>query len=170
MNTLIKGFITVAITAVFLANPALAAKPDDAGNGKGKDKGNKAKVEQPKKAYKSEGGGNSDNSILSTLGFGDRDRNIIRDYYSNDFKKGKCPPGLAKKNNGCQPPGQAKKWRKGHVLPKDVIYHDLPGDLLRQLGHDNPAYKLVRVGSDILKIGVGSGLVMEAVADLEELF
>jgi len=26
---------------------------------------------------------------------------------------GGCPPGLAKKNNGCMPPGQAKKLRVG---------------------------------------------------------
>jgi hypothetical protein len=29
-----------------------------------------------------------------------------------------CPPGLAKKNNGCMPPGQAKaRWRVGQRLP-----------------------------------------------------
>lgn len=39
-----------------------------------------------------------------------------------------CPPGLAKKNPGCLPPGQ---WRKGDRLPDSwvsqyVRYHDLP--------------------------------------------
>ena len=51
-----------------------------------------------------------------------------------------------------------------------MIYYDLPRDLQRRLGYDNPAYKLVRVGADILKIGVGTGLVIEAVEDLGGLF
>jgi len=32
------------------------------------------------------------------------------DYYAS---RGWCPPGLAKKHNGCMPPGQAKKARIG---------------------------------------------------------
>ena len=34
-------------------------------------------------------------------------------YYSRPENTGFCPPGLAKKNSGCLPPGQAKLWRKG---------------------------------------------------------
>ena len=40
------------------------------------------------------------------------------------------PPGLAKKRNGWLPPGQAKKWRRGHPLPADQRYHDLPRNIL----------------------------------------
>lgn len=42
--------------------------------------------------------------------------------------------------------------------------------LWTRLGYDDPAYRLIRVGSDILRIGVGSGLVVEAVEDLGEVF
>lgn len=37
-----------------------------------------------------------------------------------------CPPGLAKKHNGCLPPGQAKKIYRdavvGHRVPRDAVY------------------------------------------------
>ena len=39
----------------------------------------------------------------------DRDRNVVRTYYRTEYAAGRCPPGLAKKNNGCLPPGQAKR-------------------------------------------------------------
>ena len=33
-----------------------------------------------------------------------------------------CPPGLAAKNNGCLPPGIAKRYTIGEPLPEDVPY------------------------------------------------
>jgi len=45
----------------------------------------------------------------------DRNTNVRSDRYDRNGRlyaldnRGRCPPGLAKKNNGCTPPGQAKK-------------------------------------------------------------
>lgn len=102
--------------------------------------------------------------------FNDARSILIRDYYHEEFSAGHCPPGLAKKHNGCMPPGQAKKWQLGHRLPDDVVFYDLPSDLLAHLPHDNPAYKLIRVGSDILRIQIGTGIVVDALGDLGGLF
>ncbi|HSV80968.1 MAG TPA: hypothetical protein VLK85_17350 [Ramlibacter sp.] len=33
-----------------------------------------------------------------------------------------CPPGLAKKHNGCLPPGQAKKLAIGQPVPAGAVY------------------------------------------------
>ena len=52
--------------------------------------------------------------------FSDDQRTVVRNYYSEQFRVGRCPPGLAKKNNGCMPPGQARKWTIGQPLPRDV--------------------------------------------------
>ncbi len=109
-------------------------------------------------------GGGSDVSV--TVNFGERDYIVVRDYYSD---LGHCPPGLAKKHNGCMPPGQAKKWHVGHVLPPDVIYYDLPPELVVRLPPTSAGYKYVRVGADILKIAVGTGLVVDAIEDLGRL-
>lgn len=189
MNTgssMLKRLLVAVAATALMSGAAYAAKPDDAGKGKGN-----AKSEQSHKGGKpdhagnkgngnnggnSQGGqGSSGGSKASVSGglnlfFSDDKRSIIHDYYSNQFKGGHCPPGLAKKNNGCMPPGQAKKWRVGYPLPHDVIFHDLPDDLLRRLGRTEEGYRLVRVGADILKIGVGTGLVVEAVEDLGDLF
>ena len=90
----------------------------------------------------------------------------MRDYYVQEFQGGKCPPGLAKKNNGCMPPGQAKKWSMGYPLPRDVVYYDLPSQLVVRLGSPPSGHKYVRVASDILLIAVGTSMVVDAISDL----
>ena len=52
-----------------------------------------------------------------------------------------CPPGLAKKNNGCLPPGQAKKLRIGQRYVQSYgyqpyAYNQIPYDLRRQYNLD----------------------------------
>ena len=98
--------------------------------------------------------------------FGDNDRRMINDYYGNQFRSGHCPPGLAKKGNGCMPPGQAKKWRKGQPLPQGVAYYELPQDLVYRMPPPPPRHRYVRVGSDILLLSIGSGIVVDAIIDI----
>ena len=57
---------------------------------------------------------------------------------------GGCPPGLAKKNSGCLPPGQAKKlYNIGQRFPTNYgynwNYNQIPYDLRHQYGFD-PGY------------------------------
>lgn len=54
---------------------------------------------------------------------------------------GGCPPGLAKKNNGCMPPGQAKKlYSIGQRFPlgygQPWAYNQIPYDLRSRYGFD----------------------------------
>jgi Ni/Co efflux regulator RcnB len=95
--------------------------------------------------------------------FGDQQRTLVRDYYAEDFRRGHCPPGLAKKQNGCMPPGQAKKWAVGQQLPRDVIFHNLPPRLATQIGQPPSGHRYVRVASDILLIASRTGLVFDAI-------
>ncbi|WP_119419715.1 RcnB family protein [Desertibaculum subflavum] len=137
------------------ANPAFADKPDWAGGGRGKGgAGNK-------------GGGpkGGDINIDVDIRFGGGDRLAVRDY----FNARGCPPGLAKKSNGCLPPGQAKKWAVGHPLPRDVISYDLPHELVIKLRPPPAGYRYVRVAADLLMIAVGTGLVIDAIEDLGRL-
>lgn len=98
--------------------------------------------------------------------FSDQHRAIIHDYYYDNYRRGHCPPGLAKKGNGCMPPGQARKWAIGRPLPRNVIFYDVPQPVLMGLGYPPPGYRFVRVASDILLIAVGTGMVMDAIYDL----
>lgn len=119
-----------------------------------------------KKEYKEY---NSGSGVTVNVYFNDQHRNIIRNYYRNEYSSGHCPPGLAKKNNGCMPPGQAKKWRVGHPVPQDVVIYDLPVTILRQLGPPPSGHRYVRVASDILMIAVGTGLIVDAIQDLNSM-
>lgn len=98
--------------------------------------------------------------------FGEPQRHAAYAYYEPRFKAGKCPPGLAKKHNGCMPPGQAKKWRMGHALPRDVVYYPVPNSVSVQIGLPPAGYQYVRVAADILMIAVGTRLVVDAIEDL----
>lgn len=59
----------------------------------------------------------------------------------NGYGTGGCPPGLAKKNNGCLPPGQAKKlYNVGQRWPGSYgqmwNYNQVPYDLRSRYGFD----------------------------------
>lgn len=98
--------------------------------------------------------------------FTDRHREAVHQYYGDRFRAGDCPPGLAKKHNGCMPPGQAKKWRIGAPLARDVVWYDAPGDIVLRLGMPPEGHRFVRVAADILLISVGTGMVVDAIEDL----
>jgi predicted 3-demethylubiquinone-9 3-methyltransferase (glyoxalase superfamily) len=59
--------------------------------------------------------------------FAEPQRVVVYQDYQRQIRAGHCPPGLAKKGNGCLPPGQAKKmYVVGRPLPPGVVYYDLP--------------------------------------------
>jgi Ni/Co efflux regulator RcnB len=146
--------IVISLGAVFASVPALADKPSWAGKGKGNDE-----RDDDRKGGKHEEQGNKKH-------FKDDDRAYVRDYYAGEFQQGKCPPGLAKKHNGCMPPGQAKKWDYGRPLPREVVYYEVPQPVVVRIGPPPSGYKYVRVASDILMIAVGTNMVVDAITDL----
>ena len=100
----------------------------------------------------------------------DRDRNTIHTYYRTDFVSGNCPPGLAKKDNGCLPPGQAKKlWNVGQPLPPTIVYYPLPQPLMMQLPPPPPGYDYVRVDDDVVLMDRNSRLVSQIITNLSRL-
>lgn len=139
-NSGTTGVLALALAGVLAMGPALG-KPDKGEHkGRHKDKGNhSAKV----------------------VHFEDRHRVVLRDYYGEQYRAGRCPPGLAKKNNGCLPPGQAKKWNVGQPLPRDVVFYSVPQTLIARFGPPPSGCRYVRVGSDILVISIGSRVVVD---------
>lgn len=99
--------------------------------------------------------------------FEERQQVMVREYYAAHYRDARhCPPGLAKKHNGCMPPGQAKKWKVGYPLPREVIYYDVPPPLVIQIGPPPSGHRYVRVAGDILMIAIGTGMVVDAINDL----
>lgn len=168
------ALVPAALVATALASPlAWAEKPDWAGHGKGGNESRQAgerRQDRDDARYSRE---QTDERMRNTtrqpmvgLRFSDGDRRFIHDYYGTQISAGHCPPGLAKKNNGCMPPGQAKKWRVGYPLPGDLRRYPLPPELLIRLPLPPAGHEFVRVASDILLIAVGSAMVVDAIEDL----
>lgn len=151
-----------------LAMPVHADKPSWAGGGKpeGEQGGKGQGRDKQQGSGKQQSSGNQNEQSQRGSYFVTQQHTVVRDYYTQEFQGGKCPPGLAKKNNGCMPPGQAKKWSKGYPLPRDVVYYDLPSQLVVRLGAPPSGHKYVRVASDILLIAVGTSMVVDAISDL----
>ncbi len=162
--------LVVLIGGILTLAPAIAAQPPWAGSGKGEKDEQKGKHEKQKSEKGDSDKRSSRDVTTSTVRrgeyFGDQHRVVVRDYYREQFRTGRCPPGLAKKGNGCMPPGQAKKWSIGRPLPRDVIYYDVPPELVVQIGSPPAGYRYARVATDILLIAVGTGMVIDAIQDL----
>ncbi|SNR84232.1 Nickel/cobalt transporter regulator [Methylobacillus rhizosphaerae] len=186
-----RGKLSMAVMALLAATTfasisVWAAPPDNHGNGNGH--GNANNGHGAGKGNQGQGQGKNKNRDYQGKDYGAREREgverhgnvdirfsndqrvVIHDYYRDQFKTGHCPPGLAKKNNGCMPPGQAKKWRIGYPLPRDVIYYDLPSVIIGRLDPPPAGYRYVRVAADILLIAIGTGMVIDAIDDLSNMY
>jgi Ni/Co efflux regulator RcnB len=163
-----KCALALVIGGILAAGPVMADKPAGAGKS-GKDERMDRRDEQ--RGERRDDGehaqrGRNGHSAEGRGHFEDRHRASVREYYDEQFRGGRCPPGLAKKHNGCMPPGQAKRWDLGRPLPRDVIYYSVPQPLLVQIGPPPSGYRYVRVATDILLIAIGTGMVVDAIQDL----
>lgn len=89
----------------------------------------------------------------------DSDDRAIISRYMRTYYRPNCPPGLAKKHNGCLPPGQAKKYAIGRPIGD---YNSLPRDLLNMLSPPR-GYRYVQVDKDVVLISEASKKVIDAV-------
>lgn len=147
----------------------LAGKPEGSGNKKNPKHQQEAREDRQKGNRDSDHGksyGKNGHNDQSSGHFNEQRQRFIHEYYSGQFRKGHCPPGLAKKGNRCIPYGHAKKWSKGRRLPREVIFYTLPPRILVELGPPPPRHRFVRVAQDILLISIGTGMVVDAFEDI----
>lgn len=151
----------VALLCIALSGPVWA-------QGHGNDKGGPDRgADQGKGHGQGRGQGNAQASQQVNIVVTDGDRSAVRTYYRNEFAAGNCPPGLAKKNNGCLPPGQAKKlWAVGQPLPPALVFYPLPAVLLSTLTPPPPGYQYVRVDDDVLLMITATRIITSLVANL----
>jgi Ni/Co efflux regulator RcnB len=155
----------ISLLCAALVSPALADNDKNKGNqgGGGNKGGDKADKADKRDNDNNKGRGNNGVVIeqravapsivvpYQQVVVVDRDRNLVRTYYRNEYAAGRCPPGLAKKNNGCLPPGQAKKmWSVGQPLPPQVVYYPIQRELWTQLTPPPYGYEYVQVDDDIV--------------------
>ena len=130
-----RKLILIASAAAMAASMPALAKPENAGGRSGAHataKGGKAHVRNatsartrakaPARRHRVTASDRNGNGILDS-----RERRTS----SNRYGTNNCPPGLANKNNGCLPPGQAKKiFAQGQRIPAGynffTAYNDIP--------------------------------------------
>ena len=132
--------LTIAIAGMLACGPAIADKPAAAAAAT-------AKVKQA--GY-----------------FGDRHWTLVRDYYNEQIRAGNCPLGFVKREDGCAPPDQARKWAIGKPLPQNAVRFDVPHALSAKLGKPPAGHRYVRVGADVLLVSNRTGLVVDGILDL----
>ncbi len=99
--------------------------------------------------------------------FTDQHRADVQAYYGHQVQQTRrCPPGLAKKNNGCLPPGQAKKLVVGQPLPPDAVWYSVPPPVIARLPVVPVGYRYVRIGADIVLLGGRPNVVIDVMASL----
>ena len=147
--------VRTLVASVLVAGLAvLPVSADKGGQGKGKSKG---KDKDAVVVVETGKGG-------PVVVFADRDRDVVRTYWVETYGRGNCPPGLAKKNRLCMPPGQYKKrYVVGRPLATSVVVRPLPPVLVTRLGPLPVGYEYVEVDGDILKLAVGTRLVADAI-------
>ena len=144
MNTSRKTLVA-GLLAVMAVAPAFA---DKGGHGKG-------------------GGHDDDQDRVVQVERGDHDRRDDR--YRGDERVvqhepsqgGGCPPGLAKKHNGCMPPGQARKYDRvivGERLPPGAIY-TVPRPVLSTLPPPPHGYRYAVVRNQVVLVSRGDIVV-----------
>jgi hypothetical protein len=157
-----RGTLTVSAVCAALTISMAAATWADNDKGKGKSKG-KGHDKGAPVAEVERGRGDRDVVVV----FNDGDRDAVRRYWVDTVGRGNCPPGLAKKHNGCLPPGQARKrYVVGQRLPAAVVVQPLPPVLVTRLGPAPAGYQYVVVDGDVVKLAVGTRLVVDAITAL----
>jgi hypothetical protein len=83
-----------------------------------------------------------------------------------DYGGGGCPPGLAKKNNGCMPPGQARKLYRGQRYESGYgtlySYQRIPYDVRRRY-RLNSRYRYYYSGGTIYVVDPRTMLISQVV-------
>jgi len=130
---------------------AWAEKPDWAGggdrrHGEGRDHGDRGRDDRQGRDERRDRAPDmgvmvAPSSVSISVGayFGAPQRQAVHSYYAPQIESGRCPPGLAKKHNGCLPPGQERKWRMGERMPAGIVSYPVPVELRAQLGVRRPA-------------------------------
>ncbi len=123
-----KTLLLASVVLGFAATPALAQGKSHGNHGAASmhSTGHASMSSQHRRSTLSTRVDGNRNGILDRRerGYRDRDRDGRDDRFENRYGANRCPPGLAKKNNGCLPPGQASRlFRQGQRVPNGYNYY-----------------------------------------------
>ena len=100
-----------------------------------------------------------------------RDRDAAFAYYRDEIAAGRCPAPLVRGGKACgaPPPPASRAWKMDQPLPDSVKGEAPPPGLIAKLSPSYAGHQYLRVGTDILIIGVGTRSVAALVVDLSRL-
>ena len=166
------SIVALAIASLLMAGSAIAKKDGDdnekGGNKHGQkqeDKREKRQDKAEKREDKAEKRQRED--IKQGAYFNDQQRTSAHRYYTTTYKDGKrCPPGLAKKNNGCLPPGQVRNWTVGQPVPTNVTFYSVDQPVIRMLPPAPVGYRYARLGNDIVLVQQQNNIIVDIIQGL----
>jgi Ni/Co efflux regulator RcnB len=164
--------VALAIASLFMGAPSFAKDKDDDGHGKGNKHSQKHEAKAEKHQAKAEKKAGKQaakrerKEIKAGAYFNEQQRARVREYYVKEYGDGlRCPPGLAKKHNGCMPPGQAH-WDVGQRLPAGVPVYSVPQPVLVYLPAAPYGYRYHRIGNDIVLVQIQGNIIVDIIVGL----
>ncbi len=152
---------SVAVSSASFAEPPAGKGKPEAHGSKSEKMDKHANKGENKKSEKMDHADKSKIEKSKHAAIASEDMKLLRDFLKEDHAKN-CPPGLAKKENGCLPPGIAKKYTVGKPLPSGVNMSNLPASLLNKL-HPAAGHKYGKIDNDIVLISEATKKVVDAV-------
>jgi Ni/Co efflux regulator RcnB len=147
---LLKSALWVLLLSSVALTPALAKNEKHARDQR-----------QERVEYSRDRDDHNDNFSEHPLRFDEQRAEHIRSYM-REHHRNYCPPGLAKKHNGCRPPGQAKKsYRIGERLPSR--HYEVPYNLLNEIGPPPRGAYYAMVDSDVLLVSEATKKILDAI-------
>ena len=179
MNKPLVIVLRVTTLAIACALPAAYsfAQGNSGGDGHGRDKHEqkmeKAEAKAEKHAEKAERKADKQaakrhrEDIKHGAYFDDQQRTYVRQYYTQQYADARrCPPGLAKKHNGCMPPGQVRNWAVGQPIPRGVTVYSVPQPIIVHLPPAPYGYRYSRIGGDIVLVQIQGNLIVDIIQAL----
>jgi hypothetical protein len=176
----VKTLLFATVALGLAATPALAQPGKSHGNHGAKVRhssgSHKAMVSPRGKSQLSARYDANRNGILDRRerGYVDRNRDGRDDRFAyrdaNRYGANACPPGLAKKGNGCMPPGQAKRlFREGQRVPGGYNYYtdynNIPVQYRTQYNLD-PNYNYIYRDNSIYVVDPRTSMVERIIGSL----
>ena len=160
--------VALAIASLLMAGSAIAKKDGDE-NDKGNKHSQKHEKQEEKAEKKAEKRAEKQHreDIKQGAYFNDQQRILVREYYTTRYSNNKrCPPGLAKKNNGCLPPGQVQDLVVGQPVPKNVTVYQVAQPVIRKLPPAPVGYRYERIGGDIVLVQQENNIIVDIIKGL----
>ena len=163
------SIVALAIASLLMAGSAIAKKDGDDNEKGGGKHGQKHESKNDRDDDKGERKADKRQreDIKQGAYFNEQQRVFAREYYSTTYKDGKrCPPGLAKKNNGCLPPGQVRNWAVGQPVPTNVTIYSVAQPVIRMLPPAPIGYRYARIGGDIVLVQQQNNIIVDIIQGL----